>query len=58
MSVIRRPFFHENYHIFYKGLCENTFIKYVCRLLDTTNVKNIFNITDNTHWVLNDKVRG
>ena len=26
MSAVHRPFFLENYHIFYKGLCENTFI--------------------------------
>ena len=54
-SDAHRPFFLENFHIFYKGQCENTFINMYAGNPAHPQRLKIFPTTDSTHGVLNDK---
>lgn len=50
MSAVRCPLTLENFHIFYREQCENTFIKYVRFGLapSATTKLEIFHIPNNT----------
>lgn len=51
MSAVRCPSGIENFHIFLKGQCENTFIMSVDCSTDT-KVLNIFEYVDSTQGTL------
>ena len=53
-SAAHRPFFLENFHIFYKGQCENTFINMYAGHPAPTKIENI-SYNGQHSGVLNDK---